>query len=264
MIDRSSRSLRIRVTGRVPTAKGMDYRSLIGAVKRDGFLDFLYFTDYETSDAVWYALSTSGRPTGGPQGDVIGWAANNCNTTYYYNGRGSLKWNGKYTDTNTTAPQVSCSQIQFADNDVVAGPLHTNDDLYTCNNPTFGRTVQDRIESGDGYRTACGASEAPNFKGTFLTKQKAIGMPATNAQLATIATAGLHLLRDAARSTWPPRGITVTTSGPGSSNAGLPDQRRHLRQERRGRRVPLLQAADPDSGTNYCGNVRLRAATAPT
>ena len=71
MIDRSSRSLRIRVTGRVPTAKGMDYRSLIGAVKRDGFLDFLYFTDYETSDAVWYALSTSGRPTGGPQGDVI-------------------------------------------------------------------------------------------------------------------------------------------------------------------------------------------------
>ena len=107
MIDRSSRSLRIRVTGRVPTAKGMDYRSLIGAVKRDGFLDFLYFTDYETSDAVWYALSTSGRPTGGPQGDVISWAANNCNKTYYYNGRGSLKWNGKYTDNNTTAPQVT-------------------------------------------------------------------------------------------------------------------------------------------------------------
>ncbi len=79
MIDASSRTLRIRVTGRVPTANGMDYRSVIAAVKRDGFLDFLYFTDYETSDSVWYAVSTDGRPTGGPQGDVISWAANNCN-----------------------------------------------------------------------------------------------------------------------------------------------------------------------------------------
>ena len=244
MIDRSSRSLRIRVTGRVPTAKGMDYRSLIGAVKRDGFLDFLYFTDYETSDAVWYALSTSGRPTGGPQGDVISWAANNCNKTYYYNGRGSLKWNGKYTDNNTTAPQITCSQIQFADNDVVAGPLHTNDDLYTCNNPTFGRTAQDRIESGDGYRTACGASEAPNFKGTFLTKQKAIGMPPPT--------------RSSRRSRCRPTPSRGRSAQPGRpehdgdrredrdrQDAGLPDQRRHLRQERRGRRVPLLPAPRP-------------------
>src|SRR5512132_4170320 len=83
MIDASSRTLRIRVTGRVPTAAGMDYRSVIAAVKRDGFLDFLYFTDYETSDSVWYAVSTDGRPTDGPQGDVISWAANNCNTPYW-------------------------------------------------------------------------------------------------------------------------------------------------------------------------------------
>ena len=257
MIDRSSRSLRIRVTGRVPTAKGMDYRSLIGAVKRDGFLDFLYFTDYETSDAVWYALSTSGRPTGGPQGDVISWAAANCNTTYYFNGRGSLRWNGKYTDNNTTAPQVSCSQIQFADNDVVAGPLHTNDDLYTCNNPTFGRTVQDRIESGDGYRTACGASEAPNFKGTFLTKQKAIGMPATNAQLATIAKPA-YTFSGAQQITLAAGGITVknirtaiTTSLAYPTNGVI-----YVKNDPGGS-CPSYQPLNPDAGTNYCGNVRL-------
>jgi hypothetical protein len=257
MIDRSSRSLRIRVTGRVPTAKGMDYRSLIGAVKRDGFLDFLYFTDYETSDAVWYALSTSGRPTGGPQGDVISWAAANCNTTYYFNGRGSLRWNGKYTDNNTTAPQVSCSQIQFADSDVVAGPLHTNDDLYTCNNPTFGRTVQDRIESGDAYRTACGASEAPNFKGTFLTKQKAIGMPATNAQLATIAKPA-YTFSGAQRITLAAGGITVqnirtsvTTSLAYPTNGVI-----YVKNDPGGS-CPSYQPLNPDAGTNYCGNVRL-------
>lgn len=258
MIDRSSRSLRIRVTGRVPTAKGMDYRSLIGAVKRDGFLDFLYFTDYETSDAVWYALPTSGRPTGGPQGDVISWAANNCNKTYYYNGRGSLKWNGKYTDNNTTAPQVTCSQIQFADNDVVAGPLHTNDDLYTCNNPTFGRTAQDRIESGDGYRTACGASEAPNFKGTFLTKQKAIGMPATNAQLATIALPA-YTLSGTQRVNLGASNMTVTDVKTGvvktlayPSNGVL-----YVKNDPTGA-CPSYQPLYPDApNTVPCGNVRL-------
>jgi hypothetical protein len=257
MIDRSSRSLRIRVTGRVPTAKGMDYRSLIGAVKRDGFLDFLYFTDYETSDAVWYALSTSGRPTGGPQGDVISWAAANCNTTYYFNGRGSLRWNGKYTDNNTTAPQVSCSQIQFADNDVVAGPLHTNDDLYTCNNPTFGRTVQDRIESGDGYRTACGASEAPNFKGTFLTKQKAIGMPATNAQLATIAKPA-YTFSGAQQITLAAGGITVKNIRTGiTTSLAYPTNGVIYVKNDPGGSCPSYQPLNPDAGTNYCGNVRL-------
>jgi Tfp pilus assembly protein PilX len=257
MIDRSSRSLRIRVTGRVPTAKGMDYRSLIGAVKRDGFLDFLYFTDYETSDAVWYAVATSGRPTGGLQGDVISWAASNCNTTYYYNGRGSLKWNGKYTDTNTTAPQITCSQIQFADNDVVAGPLHTNDDLYTCNNPTFGRTAQDRIESGDGYRTACGASEAPNFKGTFLTKQKVIGMPATNAQLAAIAKPA-YTFSGAQRITLAAGGITVQNIRTGiTTSLAYPTNGVIYVKNDSGGSCPSYQPLNPDSATNYCGNARL-------
>jgi Tfp pilus assembly protein PilX len=257
MVDRSSRSLRIRVTGRVPTAKGMDYRSLIGAVKRDGFLDFLYFTDYETSDAVWYALATSGRPTGGTQGDVISWAANNCNKTYYYNGRGSLKWNGKYTDNNTTAPQITCTQIQFADNDVVAGPLHTNDDLYTCNNPTFGRTSQDRIESGDGYRTACSASESPNFKGTFLTKQKAIGMPATNAQLATIAQPA-YTFSGSQRVVLGASTMTVQDIRTGvTKTLGYPSNGVLYVKNDTGGACPSYQPLNPDSGTNYCGNVRL-------
>jgi Tfp pilus assembly protein PilX len=249
MIDRSSRTLRIRVTGRVPTAAGMDYRSVIAAVKRDGFLDFLYFTDYETSDSVWYAIATKGRPTGGPQGDVISWAANNCNQTYWRDGRGSLKWNGKYTDTNTTAPTITCTQIQFANKDVVAGPLHTNDDLYTCDSPTFGRTAQDRIESGQSFRPACGASNTPNFKGTFLQDQKVIGMPATNAQLKQITQAAYLLsgtqtiqlrvddmLVNGTAMPYPPNGVLYV------QNNGY---------------CPAYQALSPDSNTTNCGNVRL-------
>jgi hypothetical protein len=251
MIDASSRTLRIRVTGRVPTAAGMDYRSVIAAVKRDGFLDFLYFTDYETSDSVWYAVSTDGRPTDGPQGDVISWAANNCNTTYWRDGRGSLKWNGKYTDKvpNPTAPTVTCTQIQFANKDVVSGPLHTNDDLYTCDSPTFGRASTDRIESGASYRTACGASNKPNFKGTFLENQKVIGMPATNSQLKQItAPAYLYsgtqniqlrvsdMLVNGTATPYPPNGVLYV------QNNGY---------------CPAYQPLNPDSNTANCGNVRL-------
>jgi Tfp pilus assembly protein PilX len=258
MIDRSSRTLRIRVTGRVPTANGMDYRSIIAAVKRDGFLDFLYFTDYETSDAVWYSVTTDGRPTaptGTSTGDVISWAANNCNKTYWRDGRGSLKWTGKYTDATGGNLTVTCTQIQFANKDVVAGPLHTNDDLYTCDNPTFGRNAQDRIESGDGYRTACGASSVPNFKGTFLKKQKVIGMPATNAQLASVAGAAYRfagaqrITLNAANMTVQalPSGAVKTVSYPSNgvlyvSNSGV---------------CPAYQALNPDNNTDSCGNVRL-------
>jgi type II secretory pathway pseudopilin PulG len=249
MIDASSRTLRIRVTGRVPTAKGTDYRSVIAAVKRDGFLDFLYFTDYETSDAVWYALSTDGRPTGGSQGDVISWAATTCNQTYWRDGRGSLKWNGKYTDTNTTAPTITCTKIQFANKDVVSGPLHTNDDLYTCDSPTFGRTVQDRIESGESFRPACGASNTPNFKGTFLEDQKVIGMPATNSQLKqitqpaylysgtqTIQLRAADMLVNGTATPYPPNGVLYV------QNNGY---------------CPAYQPLNPDSNTTNCGNVRL-------
>jgi hypothetical protein len=257
MIDRSSRTLRIRVTGRIPSAKGMVYRSLIAAVKRDGFLDFLYFTDYETSDAVWYAVSIDGRPTGGPQGDLISWAANNCNKTYYRDGRGSLKWNGKYTDTNTTAPTVSCSQIQFADKDVIAGPLHTNDDLYTCDNPTFGRNAQDRIESGDGYRTACGASEVPNFKGTFLQKQKVIGMPATNAALATVAQPAYRFV-GAQKIVLGASSFTIQALPSGTvKTLGYPSNGVIYVSNDPTGYCPPYQGLNPDQNTDDCGNVRL-------
>jgi hypothetical protein len=257
MIDRSSRTLRIRVTGRVPTANGMDYRSLIAAVKRDGFLDFLYFTDYETSDAVWYALSTKNKPTtpdDPADGDVISWAANNCNKTYWREGRGSLQWTGKYTGTSTRLT-VNCSQIQFASKDVVAGPLHTNDDLYTCDNPTFGRDAQDRIESGDSYRTACGSSAVPNFKGTFLKKQKTIGMPATNAALATVA-APAYRFSGAQRITLAAGGLTIQPLGGGAAQSLAYPSNGVIYVSNSGA-CPAYQPLNPDNVPNTCGNVRL-------
>jgi Tfp pilus assembly protein PilX len=191
MIDADSRTLRIRVTGRAQSAKGPVTRSVIAALKRDSFLDFLWFTDYETSDPVWYSVRSNGRPTDGPQGDLLSWAANNC-PEYYRSPwkRGNENWDGKFTDDNSSYPgSVGCDNIAFITGDKLLGPLHTNDELLACGSPTFGRNTQDRIESGNGWRSG-GCSGAPTFQGTLIPDSSTIGMPATNASLATVAAAG--------------------------------------------------------------------------
>ena len=166
-------------------------RSVIAALKRDSFLDFLWFTDYETSDPVWYSVRSNGRPTGGPQGDLLTWAANNC-PEYYRSPwkRGNENWDGKFTDDNSSYPgSVGCDNIAFITGDQLLGPMHTNDELLACGTPTFGRNAQDRIESGNGWRSG-GCSGVPNFQGTLIPDSSTIGMPATNASLATVAAAG--------------------------------------------------------------------------
>jgi hypothetical protein len=166
-------------------------RSVIAALKRDSFLDFLWFTDYETSDPVWYSVRSNGRPTGGPQGDLLTWAASNC-PEYYRSPwkRGNENWDGKFTDDNSSYPgSVGCDNIAFITGDKLLGPLHTNDELLACGSPTFGRNAQDRIESGNGWRSG-GCSGVPTFQGTLIPDSSTIGMPATNASLATVAAAG--------------------------------------------------------------------------
>ncbi|MGZ6674585.1 MAG: pilus assembly PilX family protein, partial [Solirubrobacteraceae bacterium] len=138
MIDADSRTLRIRVTGRAQSAKGPVTRSVIAALKRDSFLDFLWFTDYETSDPVWYSVRSNGRPTGGPQGDLLTWAANNC-PEYYRSpwNRANENWDGKFTDDNSSYPgSVGCDNIAFITGDQLLGPMHTNDELLACGTPT--------------------------------------------------------------------------------------------------------------------------------
>ena len=33
--------------------------------------------------------------------------------------------------------------------------MHTNDELYLCRSPTFGRNLQDQVESGKAWRASC-------------------------------------------------------------------------------------------------------------
>ena len=88
-------------------------RSLIATFRRSGFLKFVYFTDQENRD---------------PQAD---------DNAVQPRGR------SRPTASTASAPRArtaAASEIQFADDDAINGPLHTNDEsLLVCGSPRFGR-----------------------------------------------------------------------------------------------------------------------------
>ncbi len=213
VIDKGSRSIRVRVTGRAPTGSGAwVYRSVIAGLKREGFLDFLYFTDLETSDPLLYLINTDGRPT---NPSITSWADNQSTgcKRYYRAGRGGASYSGKYTDGAKESLTANCTEIQFAPQDVVSGPVHTNDEMYVCGSPTFGRNLQDQVESGKAWRASCSGAN-PNIKGTWRPNWATIGMPTTNASLKQIAGASYTFSGRTQIQLGVPSGkMTVTTGG---------------------------------------------------
>lgn len=113
----SSGQLRIRSTGKV----GNVTRSIVANLKGKGFIDFLYFTDYEISDP---ALATGGV----------------CVPRYAY--------------PNTGTNRANCSEITFAGNDLLDGPVHSNDVMHICNARFKGKVTS-------AYPTA------PHYSATF-------------------------------------------------------------------------------------------------
>ena len=185
-------------------------RSIVATFRRRSFLDYLYFTDLETSDPAWYVLSANGKPTrsgtlsGGRNPtftpsrapDLLSWAASSC-PRYWRNGRSSQGYpvapdnawqeqdpNGTWGTTSQSV--VHCTEIQFVSADHIDGPLHTNDDILVCGNPTFGRTTQDSIEvSGSGWRQNCSGS--PNILGTWKPFSPVLTPPPSSTALKQLA-----------------------------------------------------------------------------
>ena len=163
VIDPQTGALRIRVTGR-PSATSSVRRTIVAAFRRDSFLDYLYFTDFETLDPDAY--STTGTPNST-------WAGLNCKVPR------ESRPNG-------------CEEITFWGFDKINGPFHTNDDIQTCGAPVFGRSAADVIEvSGPspGWGTLGGSSCAgsPTFSTPLVSDADPLHMPPTNAKLATVA-----------------------------------------------------------------------------
>jgi hypothetical protein len=198
MIQQSTGGFKIRSTGR-PRAGSKLRRTLVAQFRRKSFLDFLYFTDFETVDPLAYDAGDQVR------------AGNECANKYR---AGRTTW---------------CDEIQFADSDAINGPFHTNDDILTCGTPIFGRNSADPVEfmapppgwkaltSADG----CNFGGAPTFNGPVRTNVTKLTMPTTNAALEAAAQPGyLFTGTTKIRFNGPPsNNMTVTTNYKPSTNA---------------------------------------------
>lgn len=169
----SKGTFRIRSTGFV----GKTQVSITAMFRPSSFLDYVYFTQLETSDPATY----------GDEATIKG-AYEQCSKTLL-EGRNNAKIpnsGGQY-----------CRVISFVSGDLINGPLHTNDALVICGKPVFGRSASDAVEVSSPpkgwYQTyevphsGSSCSGTPTFTGTYLTNSPALIPPATNEQLAKIA-----------------------------------------------------------------------------
>jgi hypothetical protein len=162
-------SFRIRSRGYAGDATA----SVVATYKRASFLDYIYFTQYETSDPVTYGSQT--------------WSSN------AYTQCSKFRREGRESQAIPGSGGQYCNKIVFVSGDHVKGPLHTNDDLAICGTPEFGRAAADVIEVGasspgwlsGGCSSPSGAS--PTFVGPLVTTAPVLKPPETNKKLESIA-----------------------------------------------------------------------------
>jgi hypothetical protein len=162
MVSSATGMLQVKATGQSQGVR----RTVIASFRRKGFLDFLYFTNFETFDPLVFAKrnpSYIGLTTPGAC-DVYRWA--------------------------TPTRPSGCAEIQFANADAIHGPFHTNDSVLFCGNPTFGRNLGDKVETGGSpmfVPNGSGCANTPNVRGTPNGNADILQMPASNTDLASVA-----------------------------------------------------------------------------
>jgi Tfp pilus assembly protein PilX len=149
-------TFRIKSTGTVKTTgyAGSATRSIVATFQVSGFLNYLYYTNYEQGDPPLFGASKE------------------CEKKYYQEWSIEEKISG-------------CVTIVFTHGDSVNGPFHTNDSTKIQEDPTFGRSGQspaDAVEMNGGVYSSTGtkASETcTGFSATFNTKSKCFTKGAT-------------------------------------------------------------------------------------
>jgi hypothetical protein len=147
-------TIKLTVTGKVHNVN----RTVYATLRKRSFLDYLYFTEYETKDPANYL-----KP---PDPFTPSQAQTNC-SKHYYEGRNS-----------------SCITIYFTSRDVINGPLHTNDAMNVCGDPDFNGPVTSSWQPASGNRWLdCGGS-SPTWQSSGDPKYAApLTMPPSNTSL---------------------------------------------------------------------------------
>lgn len=145
----------VESTGKV----GVRTRTIKAVVRRSGFVDFVYFTDFETQDPLNYPPAQRASAT--------------ANCANYWGLRAA-----------------SCTDIIFQ-NDNLSGPVHSNDTMYICNNVTFTDKVTTMsgpvtANGGRAFRRHTGSGGNCSEAGTTFTRpgdpliRPKVDLPSTN------------------------------------------------------------------------------------
>ena len=152
-------TITVTSTGKV----GQRKRTIQSVVRRRSFLDYLYFTEYETQDPASYSgsLSDGSNP------------ATVCARHYY----------------DSPARNSNCNDIQFISADTLNGPVHSNDAIKICGDTDFKGTVTTSWSTtGTKYRSGCGSTN-PTFANPGDPRYLApLSMPPSNLALKSETT----------------------------------------------------------------------------
>ncbi len=160
----------ITSTGKVGTTK----RTVQATLRRRTFIDYLYYTDYETLDPALY----TGPLFTGDSTYTPAQATTNC-TRYAY---------------ASPTRGAGCTEINFISADQVNGPLHTNDSFLVCGQPRFNGNTSTSWNkaSQPRYRTNTGCSNnTPVFANPGDPKYLSnLAMPPSNSSIKAETAAG--------------------------------------------------------------------------
>lgn len=141
----SSGLLRLRSTGRYGSAT----RTIVASIQQQGFINYLYFTNYEIQD---------------PQ--ITGTTAN-CD---------------RYLWATPTRSTTSCPTIQFGPNDVLDGPVRSNDTFTICGS-TFNGSVTTSNSGTPLVATPSSCSSTARYNGSRPQSAPVLAMPDTNTSM---------------------------------------------------------------------------------
>jgi len=243
---------------------------VMATFKPKSFLEYVYFTQLETSDPVTYKYP-----------ELIAAASRQCSKTIYagrYNAP-LTNTSGKYLNekgqiVSGTSEAKYCDTISFVGGDNIKGPMHTNDAFVICEKPTLGRNAQDPVEVS--YPTSPGwfstksfvasggsncAGSSANFKGTFEVASPPLVPPPTNGQLETVVQPAFHYTGEVKICL---EGSTMKV-GPGKSCTGslysgpLPTNGVIYASNLAGctGEYSPLNVSYESTGTNPCGNINI-------
>jgi hypothetical protein len=153
-IDVQTGAVVIKSTGKVANVT----RTIETTLRKRGFLDYLYFTDIESTDPALY-------PNGFNSNDSAWAVAHGCDK-HYYDGRDVRGRTDFPGDVDTTANDY-CTDQTFPQWDVIDGPLHSNDALLINGNsasggPRFNGDVSTSYDPGSGNRWVSATWATPN------------------------------------------------------------------------------------------------------